>query len=108
MSKTIPIVCPLCSGRKTKVVQQMHMRNLACAYRRKLDVVVDAVVDLLDYTDCLDCGLLFFTPPITGDVRFYADLQKFSWYDPANKHEFDIAKKYIRLDNAVLEIGAGG
>lgn len=46
-------------------------------------------------------------PPITGDERFYNALQQFDWYYMEDKYEYHYAKKFIRPEDKVLEVGCG-
>jgi 2-polyprenyl-3-methyl-5-hydroxy-6-metoxy-1,4-benzoquinol methylase len=57
---------------------------------------------------CLDTGYRFFYPfNLSGDNRFYKDLQKFPWYYFDWKWEYNMALKQVRPKDKVLEIGCG-
>ena len=61
----------------------------------------------VEYRRCVECGLRFFSPPLTGDQWFYEKLQRFSWYYLEDKVEYDLAVPYLPKAGNVLEIGAG-
>lgn len=54
-----------------------------------------------------DSGLLFFEPRITGDAKFYADLEKIEWYYLSEKWEFDRVLCGLSQSVRILEIGSG-
>lgn len=55
----------------------------------------------------LKTGLEFFDPPIAGDEKLYAELQKFPWYYADQKWEFDRALSSMQCGSRLLEIGCG-
>ncbi|MFN3315825.1 MAG: class I SAM-dependent methyltransferase, partial [Raineya sp.] len=42
-----------------------------------------------------------------GDENFYNTLQKYDWYYSDIKKEFEVAQKYIKTTDKVLEVGSG-
>lgn len=99
--------CLLCGNEAPRVLQRIPSATLIEAYRAEIGIVPSVPVDALLYLTCDDCGLKFFSPPVTGDERFYAQLQKISWYYNAGKQEFRMAASRIGASHDVLEIGAG-
>lgn len=104
---TLNEACLLCGNQNTRVAQRISAARLAEAYRAEIGIVLPGLPEELLYLTCDDCGLRFFRPPVTGDERFYSQLQKISWYYNAGKPEFRIAAQFIGRDHHVLEIGAG-
>jgi SAM-dependent methyltransferase len=105
LSRQVP--CLLCRAPATRVTQRVRAAKLIEAYRCQLGLGLDFPNDEFVYLICDACGLHFFWPAITGDEKFYGDLQKISWYYSAGKQEFRIAAAYVRSAHDVLEIGAG-
>jgi 2-polyprenyl-3-methyl-5-hydroxy-6-metoxy-1,4-benzoquinol methylase len=99
--------CLLCGVHAKRVAQRLRTEKLVEAYRSELGLGLDLRTDELMYLICDACGLHFFWPAITGDEKFYGDLQKISWYYSAGKPEFHIAAAYVHSAHDVLEIGAG-
>jgi SAM-dependent methyltransferase len=99
--------CLLCGATPTRLLQRVPARDLEAAYRDALAISYLIPVDELLYLACPSCTLRFFTPTVTGDERFYADLQRISWYYSAGKQEFRMAARHIDATHHVLEIGAG-
>lgn len=104
---TLNEACLLCGNRNTRLAQRIPAAKLIEAYRDEIGIVPSVTVDEILYLTCDDCGLKFFSPPVTGDERFYSELQNISWYYNAGKQEFRIAAGFIERDHHVLEIGAG-
>ena len=59
------------------------------------------------YNQCRKCGLKYFTPLIVGDEKFYNSFQEIDWYYMNEKEEYQYAKKFIKNNNKVLEVGCG-
>jgi 2-polyprenyl-3-methyl-5-hydroxy-6-metoxy-1,4-benzoquinol methylase len=99
--------CLLCGAHSTRVNERVRAKKVIEAYRAELALGLDLPTDEFMYLICDACGLHFFWPAITGDEKFYGDLQKISWYYSAGKQEFRIAAAYVQSAHDVLEIGAG-
>jgi SAM-dependent methyltransferase len=56
---------------------------------------------------CLESGLRFFHPVITGSESFYEALQHQSWYYLEAKPEYDFARGFISENDSILEVGCG-
>ena len=101
------VPCALCAHIETRVVQRIASSRLAQAYRSELGLAVEFTDDELFYRECAECGLLFFSPAVTGDEHFYGNLQHISWYYSEGKQAFRIAAPHVEAAHHVLEIGAG-
>jgi len=72
-----------------------------------ISIGLDYILNDILLTQCNFCDLKFFYPMITGDEDFYDSLQKNYWYYLAHKSEYNFAKKFVRSNHDVLEIGCG-
>lgn len=118
------MTCPLCKGNNTAIHKQYSRGFIHNAYRidplfdnqivedkllcwdTLIDVTEDIISDINLYR-CNECDLRFYDPPVMGGSNFYSQLQKFKWYYKPDKPEFEFAKKYIRSNDSILEIGCG-
>jgi len=76
---------------------------------KALGTDISRFVDDIDEFELLEDenGLRSWSPPITGDSRFYSELAaNNSWYYLPDKKEYDIALQHI-CDGPVLEVGCG-
>jgi len=74
----------------------------------ELDIASEfGLVNDIAFSICRDCDLRFFWPPVTGSERFYERLQKIESYYPHDKPEYEHARRYLRDDYSLLEIGCG-
>jgi 2-polyprenyl-3-methyl-5-hydroxy-6-metoxy-1,4-benzoquinol methylase len=104
------VISPI-TGRKNVVLEKtIHSQELIEKYRG-MKTPVDVArffehnKDIQIYR-CLDTGYRFYYPfNITGDDKFYQQLEKFSWYYMDWKWEHGIAEKLIKKGDKVLEIG---
>lgn len=104
--------CVLCGSEDVRRLQNIASRDIAALYARFLQLEVMPLfsaqqVESLGYHHCARCGLLYFTPPVTGDEAFYNALQRYDWYYAEEKDEFASAARWVRPEDAVLEIGCG-
>jgi 2-polyprenyl-3-methyl-5-hydroxy-6-metoxy-1,4-benzoquinol methylase len=101
-------VCPLCSGSSQKLIQAVSYRDLAFLYRKLLNISIGQEdIDTLEYRQCPHCELRYFFPPICGDGKFYESLQRFPWYYPDDKYEFQVATRHATSGMSILEVGCG-
>jgi SAM-dependent methyltransferase len=102
-----PAACLLCGSAPARLLQRIAAAELQAAYRDALGIACRLPSEGVSYLECTSCTLRFFSPPATGDEKFYADLQRISWYYSAGKQEFHMAARQIASTQHVLEIGAG-
>lgn len=102
--------CPLCAGNSHKCIEQIRIDDLDRLYRRLYKAPIlrlfpkhSSIVML----ECQDCKLNWFNPMQPGDEDFYNALQRFPWYYADHKNEFDVAARYIKIEDRVLEVGSG-
>ena len=105
------IKSPVTGSYNTKVIKWYTVDHFVNLYKTSIDIDVSRFFkncERVGYVKCLDTNYKFFYPNnILGDDLFYEELQKFEWYYHAEKWEFEEALNYIKVDDKVLEIGAG-
>jgi len=101
--------CPLCLSKNINILEEIKSKDVVNLYKRSLGIDVEHLFKKKSFNKakCNKCGLIFFIPEIIGDERFYENLQKFDWYYAQDKKEFELATKYIKNNDRVLEIGCG-
>lgn len=104
--------CCLCGAAELKNIGELAVSDVVELYRERFNLEIKKLsssidVDCLQYSSCLNCGLRQFFPYWIGLPSLYGDLQKYSWYYKAEKHEFDVASAFIKPGDRVLEVGCG-
>ena len=102
--------CPLTGSRAIQVLEEFPSSLLIDCYQRDLGInVASEFLDVQQLQLCrsLDSHLMFFYPAVAGSSRFYEQLQKFDWYYPADKFEYQRAAKWVQAGDRVLDIGCG-
>jgi 2-polyprenyl-3-methyl-5-hydroxy-6-metoxy-1,4-benzoquinol methylase len=101
--------CPLCLGKNLCVIEKIQTKELYSIYQKNFKINPDQLLkfDILNFCQCNQCGLKFFSPMITGDHAFYKSLQGCPWYYQESKSEFEFAKQFISPGDQILEIGCG-
>lgn len=99
--------CPLCGSKNIFTIEQLRCQEINEYYLSRFGISNALDMDIIEYVHCGDCDLRFFDPMITGNEKFYQDLQRFEWYYMSDKPEFVLAKRYLPLSGLVLEVGAG-
>lgn len=103
------IQSPLTGSYNVKKIQEIKTDFLIKNYQEMLGVDVSKYfknIDTLEIYECLDSGYRFYYPfNITGDGKFYEELQKHPWYYMDWKWEHGEALKECASAESVLEIG---
>lgn len=103
------IQSPLTGSYNVKKVQEIKTDFIVKNYQEMLGVDVSKYfknIDTLEIYECLDSGYKFYYPfNITGDGKFYEELQKNAWYYMEWKWEHEEALKICTGSKSVLEIG---
>lgn len=101
--------CILCHDSSVESIEEISSQHIVSLYktRAKLDVSGYFKVPTIHLLECRNCGLKFFTPQITGDGKFYDELQKNPAYYLSEKAEFHEAATYVNANDKVLEVGCG-
>jgi len=100
--------CPLCKSSDTKKLETVNVQDLMRLYRQMTKCDFSYLLSKkMEYLECSNCKLRFFSPFLAGDEAFYNALQCFEWYYMDEKNEFLEASKYINNGNRVLEVGSG-
>lgn len=101
--------CILCRSKNISTIENIDTHQLARLYQSRADVDVKRFFskESLLFVNCNDCKLKFYYPSITGDSKFYDDLQKYNNYYIKAKAEYVEAAKCISSTDEILEIGCG-
>ena len=105
------IKSPLTKLSNTELIKVLNTSFIMDCYKRQLNIDVSRFfrgIKKIQIYKCLDSGYRFYYPfVISGDSKFYEDLEKFSWYYMDWKWEHEIASNLINPKDRVLEIGCG-
>lgn len=107
------IASPVVQDKQALLLSKIDFRSVARQYRRRYRVDVYAHLaspapQVAGLYRCSATGYEFFHPPsLAGLPTFYAELQRFPWYYVPWKWEHEIAKRYLRDGDRVLEVGCG-
>ena len=101
--------CLLCENKNVLLVENIDTRQLSRLYKSRAGVDVRRFFDEghLNLFKCPHCDLGFYSPQISGDSRFYDELQNYRGYFLKNKTEYSEAAKFINAKDDVLEVGCG-
>jgi 2-polyprenyl-3-methyl-5-hydroxy-6-metoxy-1,4-benzoquinol methylase len=106
------IVSPVTHSNNVELIIEIPSSTIIQQYETeyKIDVKRFFVnIENVSIYKCLDSGYRFYFPEsIIGDARLYEDLQKVSdVYYMKWKWEFEIAQKFVKTNDALLDIGCG-
>lgn len=100
--------CPLCESSNAEFIENIDRKYLIKLYKKLTGKSFNNLLDRrLEFYRCASCGLKYFYPLIVGDEDFYASLQLIDWYYMSDKAEYQFAKKYVKKDDIVLDVGCG-
>lgn len=101
--------CILCGGKNISTIENINTHDLARLYQTRAGVDVKKFFSTESFSllFCDDCHLKFYSPPITGNSKFYDELQEYNNYYVETKAEYIEAAKYIAATDDILEIGCG-
>lgn len=104
------ILSPLTKQSNTKILRKIDCSFIYDQYK-SLEIDVGrffANIDEILEVKCLDTNYRFFYPStVSGDGKFYQELQKYPWYYNHWKWEHQQAAELIEHATRVLEIGCG-
>lgn len=110
MDKSTNIVSPITKG-KVKFLFDIAKEAIIDSYMSESNIDVTYLfknTEIISVYECIDTGYRFFYPfNIAGDGPFYEKLEQISWYYADWKWDYEIAKKFINSNSAVLDIGCG-
>lgn len=101
--------CQICESACDQI-HAIPVADLVVQYRRQLGIDVAGEFNglaELTISRCPRCDFTSFVPPIVGSVAFYDRLQASEWYYLADKPEFATARRFLRPDDRVLDVGCG-
>lgn len=102
--------CPMCGSTRSWEVFSVPVERLAGLYWRAYGVDVErefAGARTLALRACEDCSVSYFHPLAAGSPEFYEQFQRFDWYYPKAKPEFEFAASHLKSCASILEIGCG-
>ena len=103
--------CVLCGNKELLNKQTIKISLINKLYKNNLDIDITTEFkqnSKINFVECTNCHLHFFTPVCAGSPNFYEDLQKATnFYYKNDRYEFLFAKEQIKNTDCVLEIGAG-
>lgn len=106
----IASACPLCGGARSQDVFSVPIERLAGLYASAYGVDVGRELtgaQSLVLRTCEECSVAYFDPLAAGSPGFYEQFQRFEWYYPKTKPEFEFAASYLESCPSILEIGCG-
>ncbi|MFN6943434.1 MAG: methyltransferase domain-containing protein [Cytophagaceae bacterium] len=101
--------CLLCKNKDTNTISSIRVDDLNKLYLKTLNIDVSSEFrdNVIHFQHCPLCDLRFFYPLSPGSDEFYQQLQNFDWYYLSEKQEYEIAKKFVKSNDQVLDVGAG-
>ena len=101
--------CILCNSIETVAVEALDTQLLSDLYKKRAGINVGHFFTQkqISLCQCNNCHLLFYSPIILGDGKFYEDLQSYEGYYLEEKYDYVEAQKYISGADEVLEVGCG-
>ncbi len=102
--------CILCNSHQLRALESFQVDRAVSAWKFNHGIDVKREFDGLEsFTEyhCMECGLGFFIPAVTGSGNFYKDLQQLRWYYMPEKWEFSQALADLESGEFALEVGCG-
>lgn len=101
--------CILCNSTETVAIEALDTQLLSDLYKKRAGISVAHFFTQKEISlcQCNNCHLLFYSPIILGDGKFYEDLQSYEGYYLEEKSDYVEAQKYISGTDDVLEVGCG-
>lgn len=101
--------CLICHS-ESRWIHTIPVVDLVAQYRRQLKLEVAAEFggrSEVRIARCPCCDFMSFVPAITGTEGFYRGLQGRGWYYLADKPEFSTARRHLRRNHRILDVGCG-
>lgn len=100
--------CPLCLSENTQVIDVLDADTVREIYRTEYNVDVSTLIDRdVNLHQCSNCDLKYFNTSLCAGGDLYSHLQKFDWYYPTEKFEYEQVAPWIGVNDHVLEVGCG-
>lgn len=107
----MPVLSPVTGSERVLLEQEIPSEQIVSCYRDYLNIDVGRYfqkVPAVSVYRCQDTGYRFYVPfELEADDVFYQELQRFDWYYPNWRWEYDVSKNLISKKDRVLEIGSG-
>jgi len=104
------IKCLLCNSNKLQKTEKILTKNIVRLWKKRNIDTAELFKSTEELTKvlCKNCGIIFFTPLVSGDNNFYSSLGSMEWYYlHEDKTEFGYSNTYIKENDSVLDIGSG-
>lgn len=99
--------CLLC-GDTSHLIKKIITKDIVYEYKKQLNIrLKDPQEDMIGEYQCKSCGLIFFSNEMVGDAEFYEQLQDNKWYYVDEKNEYEVAAKYVKKGDFLLDVGCG-
>lgn len=109
MKKTIS--SPLCKNSMAIEIKAFNSEYIISNYKKEFAIDVSEFFnDVREFSlyQCEESGYSFFYPyMISGNARFYEQLENFSWYYSPSKWEHKIVLELLEGNEDILEVGCG-
>ena len=103
------IFSPLTQNNKTTKIKTISSEFISSVYKGGFEIDTNSFfegIESVDLYECNETGYKFFYPyNVTGDGKFYEDLQKFEWYYMPWKWEHQQTASLLKPGMKVLEVG---
>ena len=109
--------CPL-GHSPVRTLERVPIADLFQSWQRQFGVSARILIESdprlsdLEFRECAECGLQFFSPSIAGDKDFYEELSQSGWWGrdaiEYAKPEWEVALRHIEPGHAILDVGCGG
>jgi 2-polyprenyl-3-methyl-5-hydroxy-6-metoxy-1,4-benzoquinol methylase len=105
------IKSPLTDSTEVVLEKSIPCQQLIDSYKSSLQIDTEKYFSGLKEIQLYKCkqtGYRFYYPyTVSGDGKFYEQLQKYDWYYMKWKWEHEVAKRLIKPGDKVLEVGSG-
>lgn len=101
--------CLICHAVRRRI-HTIPVADLIIQYRRQLSLDVSGEfggLRELHIARCPQCDFTSFAPAVIGSEKFYDGLQVHPWYYLEDKAEFATARRFLRSQDKVLDVGCG-
>lgn len=102
---------PITKSNNVRIITKISTEELTQKYLNAFKIDVSYLlkgIDEIFLLLCMDTGYKFFYPwDISGDGKFYEQLQEYDWYYMPWKWEHEQAFKLINPKDQILEVGCG-
>lgn len=107
----MPILSPVTGLDHVMLEHEVPSQQIISCYQDHLNMDVGRYFQeapAVRVYKCQDTGYRFYAPfELEADEAFYEELQRFEWYYPRWRWEYEVSKSLISKRDRVLEVGCG-